>query len=114
MYIRSQKSRIAQNRLKEKKRAVVNAFIRGVKTNRPCMDCGKVYPYYVMDFDHVRGEKQFSLAHGKKTMSAVRKEIEKCELVCANCHRERTFSRLRNGDKPEEDAPPPLATLWVS
>jgi hypothetical protein len=25
--------------------------------SKPCHDCGKRYLYYVMDFDHVRGEK---------------------------------------------------------
>src|SRR5207245_2408021 len=32
------------------------AFIRAAK-NVPCTDCGVKYPYYVMDFDHARGEK---------------------------------------------------------
>src|SRR5690349_12006022 len=60
--------------------------------NKPCMDCGKFYPPYVMDFDHVRGEKKFDLSRlsGK---AVTLKEITKCELVCANCHRIRTHLR---------------------
>jgi hypothetical protein len=66
--------------------------------NKPCTDCGKSYPPYVMDFDHLDSNtKEFKLSKtlnygwGKKR---VFKEITKCELVCANCHRERTYKRL--------------------
>ena len=27
-------------------------YIRNLKESTPCKDCGKKYPYYVMDFDH--------------------------------------------------------------
>jgi len=62
---------------------------------RPCADCGVQYPYYVMDFDHRDGAtKQFSLhAVTQVTKWAVLREIEKCDVVCANCHRERTQRR---------------------
>lgn len=65
--------------------------------NKPCVDCGKQYPHYVMDFDHLR-DKEFGLS---KTLNycwgkeRVLREISKCELVCANCHRERTYKRLQ-------------------
>lgn len=61
----------------------------------PCADCGVRYPSYVMDFDHVRGEKKFCIGHSafQQGMKAVLAEIEKCEVVCANCHRERTHGR---------------------
>ena len=60
----------------------------------PCADCRRKYPHYVMDFDHVRGEKSFSLnTAGTRSLEAVRKEIEKCDIVCANCHRKRTYKR---------------------
>ena len=70
------------------------AFVRQMKS-RPCADCGVQYPYYVMDFDHRDGtRKSFALnsVHRVK-MSAIRQEIEKCDVVCANCHRERTQRR---------------------
>ena len=63
--------------------------------SRPCADCGIQYPYYVMDFDHREGAtKQFSLhsVHGV-TKNAILREIEKCDVVCSNCHRERTHRR---------------------
>lgn len=62
---------------------------------RPCMDCGVSYPSHVLQFDHVRGKKLFNLSSSwmTKSLRLIREEIEKCEIVCANCHSERTFRR---------------------
>lgn len=64
--------------------------------NKPCTDCGKSYPHYVMQFDHTEGDKEdcVSVLVGKsKSKKTILDEIAKCELVCANCHAERTFRR---------------------
>lgn len=37
-------------------------FIREGK-NKPCMDCKKSYPYYTMQYDHVRGKKLYAMAN---------------------------------------------------
>lgn len=46
-----------------------------------------------MDFDHVRGTKKFAISTYAHAVSSetLTKEIAKCDLVCANCHRERTY-----------------------
>jgi hypothetical protein len=70
------------------------ALIRSAKA-QPCVDCGVQYPYYVMDFDH-RDEaaKSFILSDvPRATSKNLMREIEKCDVVCANCHRERTHQR---------------------
>lgn len=66
---------------------------------KPCADCGKQYPSYVMQFDHLNG-KEFQLSQGYwKTKETILREVAKCEVVCANCHMERTFgSRRRKND----------------
>lgn len=74
-------------------------LIRAAK-DRPCTDCGVQYPHYVMDFDHVRGEKKYDLCRlGKIAASwqTIEDEIAKCEVVCSNCHRERTFGGVLPG-----------------
>lgn len=60
----------------------------------PCADCGACYPPEVMEFDHVpgRGGKLHNIST-LKTLRAILAEAEKCELVCANCHRVRTTRR---------------------
>jgi hypothetical protein len=69
-------------------------YIRRVKS-QPCMDCGNEYPYYVMDLDHVRGNKSgvVNKMPGRVGMERLIREIEKCDVVCSNCHRIRTFQR---------------------
>jgi hypothetical protein len=62
----------------------------------PCADCGESYPYYVMQFDHVVGEKKFNIGAagwGYVKMQDLIDEIAKCEVVCANCHAKRTHAR---------------------
>lgn len=68
--------------------------------NRPCTDCHISYPYYVMDFDHLpQYEKLFSIGGSMskgKSLYQIQKEIAKCEVVCANCHRIRTHNRSKD------------------
>lgn len=67
----------------------------------PCKDCGQNFPPYVMDFDHVSGIKKFSIANKVGgTWKALTEEIAKCEVVCSNCHRIRTWQR-RNSEVKE-------------
>lgn len=76
--------------------AVRRQVIIDAKTE-PCMDCGKAYPHYVMDLDHVRGKKVRNVSGMIKNCSVkrIKKEIAKCDLVCSNCHRERTQKQVR-------------------
>lgn len=64
--------------------------------DRPCMDCGGRFPSVVMDFDHVGEDKIREISSLVKygNRQKLLDEIAKCELVCANCHRIRTHSRL--------------------
>ncbi len=61
----------------------------------PCTDCGESNPW-VLEFDHVRGEKKNDV--GKlvcmgRAVATIEAEIAKCEVVCANCHKIRTYTR---------------------
>ena len=62
--------------------------------DRPCADCKTKYPPYVMDFDHLR-DKDMPVSRLVKfgSITRLKREIAKCEVVCANCHRERTHQR---------------------
>lgn len=85
-------------------------FVRNFKS-RPCKDCGIQYPYYVMDFDHREGElKELQMSQVVRyTINKLKREIAKCDVVCSNCHRERTFQRLNrklqntNNKEPADD-----------
>jgi hypothetical protein len=88
-----EKARLTSNT--KKQRDKLREIIRTAK-DVPCLDCGVKYPYYVMDFDHLE-DKIFNVGHmvGRGIpVSMVITEIAKCEVVCSNCHRERTHVRL--------------------
>lgn len=79
-------------------KAALAQEVRDIKAASPCSDCGKWYPHYVMDFDHLPGtEKVGDIATliQRSSRKKVLEEIAKCELVCANCHRERTWLRAQ-------------------
>lgn len=91
-YKRSKQAYLARNlRAYAERRGIVLAA-----KSRPCADCGIQYPYYMMDFDHRDGaSKLFSLnSVHRVTKKAILREIEKCDVVCSNCHRERTHRRM--------------------
>jgi hypothetical protein len=60
----------------------------------PCVDCGETNPV-VLEFDHLRDKlnavsRLLVLGH---PWERILEEIEKCDVVCANCHRIRTCMR---------------------
>ena len=61
----------------------------------PCVDCGETDPI-VLEFDHIRDKhKEISrLISDGVSFEMIQKEIEKCEVRCANCHRKRTAIQL--------------------
>lgn len=72
-------------------------FIQDYKSKHPCADCDRKYPYYVMDFDHRDPRTKIAnvsnLTRQAFSLELIQLELEKCDLVCANCHRIRTFRK---------------------
>lgn len=66
-----------------------------IKEDAGCFDCG-IKNHIVLDFDHIRDKKYnvSRMIHDGFSWKAISKEIEKCQVVCANCHRIRTHIRL--------------------
>lgn len=90
------KSEYYKTKAKEKQ-SLLKTISKELREENPCIDCGQFYPHYVMDFDHLPGsEKLMDPARLYKTgsISKFLQEIDKCEIVCANCHRIRTHNRL--------------------
>lgn len=56
-----------------------------------CSICGYSKCYSALEFHHLNpSEKDFTIAQNSsyKNMKILKKELDKCILVCANCHRE--------------------------
>lgn len=75
----------------------INEFVAWYKRTSPCTDCGLNFPSECMDFDHVpeRGMKVGSIQSFIRSydLDSLFKEIAKCDVVCACCHRIRTRKR---------------------
>ncbi len=85
------------------KRCKVRDWLTKTYDGVPCMDCNGVFAWCAMDFDHRPGEgKEFGIGARSglkatpKRLALVQKEIDKCDLVCSNCHRVRTRDRCKN------------------
>lgn len=80
----------------KKRRQALLALVAEHKA-RPCMDCGQSYPHYVMDLDHREPEHKVMnlarMASNGWSQERILAEITKCDVVCANCHRERSYKR---------------------
>lgn len=78
----------------------------------PCIVCGES-DVVVLQFDHL-GDKAFDVCAGVRSRrwEDVIREIAKCEVRCANCHRRQTASRggfrrflLAGLDEPRGEVP---------
>lgn len=72
------------------------AFICEYLATHPCVDCGERDPV-VLEFDHVRGEKEWEVAHMVRCaypIARIKAELLKCEVRCANCHRRKTAQQF--------------------
>lgn len=78
-----------------KKREEIRQLLGKIKELSGCHDCKIKYPYYVLQFDHVSGTKVDQLSNMIRyyPMKDIFEEISKCEIVCANCHAERSYRR---------------------
>lgn len=78
---------------KARHRAAVRDYIAAYLLTHPCVDCGEADPI-VLEFDHRdRGQKAFNIGDAQRGVSiaALKLEIAKCDVRCANCHRRKTF-----------------------
>lgn len=92
-----------KNHEREKARIYRNAALR-LEFNRarlvnylrehPCVDCGET-DIVVLQFDHLRDKKRnvAQMLNGGWTWPTIEREIAKCEVRCANCHRVKTAVR---------------------
>lgn len=69
------------------------AFLKGSS----CADCD-LSDFRVLEFDHVGGKTAnvARLLGATATWKRVEEEMARCEVVCRNCHRRRTYTRKPN------------------
>ena len=89
----STKYRENQRLRQESNRLPARIYIKAYFETHPCVDCGND-DWRVLEFDHVRGEKWRNISSiMTEPLDRIIQEIEKCDSVCANCHKIRTYTR---------------------
>lgn len=83
----------------QRKREEARAFVEEYKSKHPCLDCGNI-DTMVLSFDHVRGTKKMDISQMVNqgySLQVIQAEIDKCEVVCLNCHFKR--EKIRRSTK---------------
>ncbi len=74
-------------------------WIVDYKQGKPCGDCNGIFHHFAMDFDHREGtEKLFAISTSVAigaSKELIEQEIAKCDLICSNCHRVRTWTKIQ-------------------
>ncbi len=103
-YLSQPRTTQVQDSNNEKRKFELKIILNDFKS-KPCMDCNKSFPTYAMDLDHRDiNLKSFSISdllHRFVPLERFRSELEKCDVVCAICHRHRTFSKKQYLERPE-------------
>ena len=66
------------------------------KEKKGCADCRQHFPHYVLEFDHMPGFHKIDVVYRvlrNYGEEMAWKEVAKCEVVCSNCHKIRTYQR---------------------
>lgn len=72
-------------------------LIDEIKLSKGCLHCGYKKHAVALDFDHLNpSEKHFNISQYFITapIKKLMKEINKCQILCANCHRVKTKQDL--------------------
>lgn len=83
---------IADNRKKafQDAKTYINEYLQ----SHPCVDCGE-NDIIVLEFDHIVDNKRDAISNLRRSsLKAVKEELKKCEVRCANCHRRKTAKQF--------------------
>jgi len=102
-YAKNQVEQRAKSRARMERYRDLNLRLRAlILSARPCTDCGEPPdPETPFEFDHREGigaksQRRISdlITKGTSHIRMLR-EMEKCDVVCPTCHKERTYNRAQ-------------------
>ena len=71
------------------RKVAIREYIQNIKSQLRCVDCGQRHPA-TLHFHHRNSEnKAFNIGEAVDkgfSLDRIKKEIEKCIVLCANCH----------------------------
>lgn len=78
---------ISKNR---KRRQVTSEWLREYKQTLICERCSESHPA-CLDFHHIDPKQKQDVIKLRRSISSLKKEIQKCIVLCANCHRKEHY-----------------------
>jgi hypothetical protein len=78
------------------------AEFQAYKESKGCHDCEVRYPHYILEFDHRPEKKKVDIVYRvlkKYGREAAWQEVSKCDVVCSNCHKKRTYEREQRANR---------------
>lgn len=86
-------SKESSKKLHEKHRA----WLQAEKLRCGCIDCGYNKHPAALEFDHISGNKLFTISKSMgRSVENLATEVAKCVVRCANCHRIKTFENCQH------------------
>lgn len=84
------KVRIYKQKYKNKIKETNRSLVQQIKESKPCSVCGETR-FYCLDFHHRNSDTKKDtvcnlIRHGYST-EIILEEIQKCDIICSNCHR---------------------------
>jgi hypothetical protein len=74
----------------------------------PCADCGQKWPPVAMDFDHrdpkAKRENVCTMVNDGLAWKTIKAEIDKCDVVCACCHRLRSWGGSSAAERRSDES----------
>lgn len=87
-----ERAKIRRNKIRNQLHTAILKYL----SLHPCAVCGEDDPR-VLEFDHIDPTlKSFCISHGIRygvPIAKIQSEIEKCQVLCANCHKRRTATQ---------------------
>lgn len=86
----SESWKVRKRKLQNERRDTLRQVLADFKNGKVC-PCGEGDPV-CLDFHHLSDDKEISLADVVRngwSIPRIMREIAKCELICANCHRKK-------------------------
>lgn len=69
----------------------IRKYVNNYKLSRGCSICGYNKCANALEFHHEENDKEFnvgSMVGSGYSLKMIKEEMDKCEVLCANCHRE--------------------------
>ena len=89
--IKRSECKYCHNDYMNQKNAQNREIVHNLKQNSCCAKCGE-NRWYVLDYHHLNPEEKEAtiarLTSNKYKLEDIQKEVNKCIVLCANCHRE--------------------------